>query len=96
MSYRVWMIINPPSRSEYRAVRDPDEGARLINRVAQAHLRNPNIWCNVFGLQTDATGSWEEWDDENGDGVNKLADAIWEAEARIKVEQLGQITGGGL
>lgn len=81
MKFRVWNIINPPGPGIEYEVASPEEGARLINQLAKAQLKQSWIESNAFGLDffNEADGDWETWYNEDGDDVDALCDEFWEA-----------------
>ena len=72
--YRVWVIINPPSSPEFRSVDSPEEGARLIYRVAIQQLQDDRIWGNAFGLEEYRGSEWSEWENDEYEDVRELSD----------------------
>lgn len=71
--YAVW---EHGSRGSYRyKVDSPEEGAKLINLMAQEQLEDSNIAWNAFGLEELEDG-YHEWYDENGDDVDYLCEAL--------------------
>jgi hypothetical protein len=70
--YRVWSITNPPNVVTYHDVASPEEGIRLIEKLANGQLRRAPILCNVFGLEVCEDGEWSEWHDEEGRSVGEL------------------------
>lgn len=75
MALRVWCVVNMAGTRHY-SVGSPEEGARRINEIAAAQLRNPVVWMNVFGMETDEDGTWGEWYDDDGEDVLALADRL--------------------
>lgn len=74
--YRVWCVVNIPSPMIEIPVESPEAGARLIDEMAQIQLQNERIESNAFGLLVQADdGEWEEWEDENFDDVDALAES---------------------
>ena len=73
--YRVWNIINPPSKPMFYPVSTLQEGARLINDLASAQLKDGWIQSNAFGMECVEDGEWSEWYNELGDGILEVADA---------------------
>ncbi len=71
MAYRVWCVINPPSRAIHHEVVSPAQGAVLINSMAALQLHDPNVDANAFGLETLVNGEWEEWYSEEGEDVDE-------------------------
>jgi hypothetical protein len=66
---RVWNIINPPSPADFYDVASPDEARKLINKLTQEQLRDTHIVSNVFGLEEEVNGEWEEWYNEEGTDI---------------------------
>jgi len=64
--YRVWNIINPPSPADFYDVASPDEARTLIDKLTKEQLQITSIVSNVFGLEEEVNGEWEEWYDEAG------------------------------
>ena len=79
--YRVWNVVNPPSRPYHVVVPDVLTGARIIKRMADRQLRNRNIWGNAFGLEVYRDGDWEEWYDDEGEDVDhsEMTREVWDA-----------------
>ena len=69
--YRVWNVINPPSKPKYYPVASPRDGWAFINGMAEEQLKNRRIFCNVFGLEAFEDGEWTEWYDEEGRDVDE-------------------------
>ncbi|MFH1560688.1 MAG: hypothetical protein ABID84_04700 [Chloroflexota bacterium] len=70
ISYRVWVVVNPPAEATFYDVATPEEGARLIEKLTREHLKDPSIVANVFGLEVMEGGEWHEWYDEEGRGID--------------------------
>lgn len=69
---RVWNIINPPREPEIYPVKDVDHAMRLIDAMADSQLLQPKIESNVFGLEVYQQGEWEEWENDEGEGINEV------------------------
>ena len=73
--YRVYHFFNLPHNQRYYAVESPEEARALIERLAEADLKDPHIDSNVFGLEelevtAAGTSEYSEWYDENGEDIN--------------------------
>ena len=82
--YRVWNVINPPSKPKYYPVGTPLLGYMLINRLANEQLKDKRIWANAFGLEVFEDGEWTEWYDEEGRDVDE---AFEEGEDKNEVDR---------
>jgi hypothetical protein len=71
LMYRVWWIINPPSKPIFTNVASPLEGHLRIEAEATRQLKNPRIHSNAFGLEIFEDGEWCEWYDEQGRDVSE-------------------------
>ncbi len=69
---RVWNIINPPREPETYPVMDVAHAMRLIDALADSQLLQPQIVSNAFGLEVYQQGEWEEWEDDEGEGINEV------------------------
>jgi hypothetical protein len=81
LKLRVWNVINPPGPGIEYEVASLEEGARLINRLAKAQLKQSWIESNAFGLDVfnESDGEWETWYDDEGEDIDKLCDELWES-----------------
>jgi hypothetical protein len=65
--YRVWWVINPPTKvPTYTYVKSVEEARQVITKEVELQLRDPNIWGNAFGLEVLEDGEWSEWYDDDG------------------------------
>lgn len=75
MRYRVWVITNVPNESRVYEVASPEEGKRMIDAIANEHLKVPDniIESNALGLQyfDELDGSWFEWENDDGENVDE-------------------------
>ena len=77
--YKVWTKSSHGFR-EF-AVDSPEEGAKVINELAERDLQDPSITFNVFGLEErEADGEYHEWYGDDGEDVSDLADALLDTE----------------
>ncbi len=65
MKYRVWVITNPPNSMRTYEVESPEEANRMINAIADEHLRDCGIISNAFGLHIYQDGEWVEWENDS-------------------------------
>lgn len=73
---RVWNIVNPPNDPEYYSVNNPEEAIVMINKLADAQLKNEFIECNAFGLEVFENGEWSEWYSEDGEDIIEYEETI--------------------
>lgn len=78
---RVYWITNVPNTAKYYPVFSINEACRLIEAIAQEQLENPEVVSNMCGLMKfvgpqpyETENGWEEWEDENGQGINDYSD----------------------
>ena len=64
---RVWYIANPPAKPHYTYVTSIDQAKDVLRARFEKDLNNPNIWCNVGGLETFEDAEWTEWYDADTD-----------------------------
>lgn len=58
---RVWEMHQIPGKAKYTYVKSVKEGKTLIDKKADADLKNPFITDNAFGLEVFESGEWCEW-----------------------------------
>ncbi len=71
--YRVWRAFNIPHNMHFYAVESPEEGGKLIEKLAQLDLANPRIETNAFGLETLEDGGYVEWYSDEDDDIERCA-----------------------
>jgi len=71
-SLRVWNVINPPCEPVWHPVETPEEGARLIDQLANEQVNDPLIFVNAFGLCEWDGEEWTEWYDDIGNEVDSI------------------------
>lgn len=72
---RVWNIINPPAAPIRFPVDSPEEGARLIEKLANQQLQHDHIFANAFGLEVFEDGDWCEWYSDEGQDIDEFVKA---------------------
>lgn len=77
--YRIWWIINPPNEPIFTNVNSVEEGYRLINEEAQRQLKQDWIISNVFGFDEFDGKEWCEWEDEDGNDIDRHFEKIEQA-----------------
>ncbi len=70
---KVWNVINPPNEPIWwYPVDSPEEGALLIERLANEQLQDDTIFANAFGLCEWDGDEWTEWYDDEGNSVDDI------------------------
>ena len=71
-SLRVWNVINPPGEPLWYPVETPEEGARLIDQLANEQVKDDAVFANAFGLCEWDGEEWTEWYDDEGNDVDDI------------------------
>lgn len=74
---RVWWIPQVPMSPFYVSVSTIEEAKKVLDVLAKYDMfqYEYNIkpdYCNAGGLQVMVGGEWEEWENEEGEGIDEL------------------------